>query len=162
APAGHEPAYPAGPAAPAARPWDSPADEPSFGARPGGPRPSPAPVGTGPGGSGQRRSRWPLLALVVLLAAGGAIAALLILRSSHAHPAAASPAGAPQSPPRPSPLSPTATPSPQSAQQRAADGLAGLLAQSVTDRGSIVKAVSDVSRCGPGLSQDPQVFQSAA
>ena len=49
-----------------------------------------------------------------------------------------------------------------SAQQRAAESLAGLLAQSVTDRSSIVNAASDVSRCGPALTQDPQVFDSAA
>ena len=56
----------------------------------------------------------------------------------------------------------TVTPSSQSAQQRAAESLAGLLAQSVTDRSSIVNAVSSVSQCEPTLSQDPQVFASAA
>ncbi len=55
-----------------------------------------------------------------------------------------------------------ATPSWPSAQRRAADSLAGLLAQSVTDRSSIVTAVSSVSQCEPTLSQDPQVFESAA
>ena len=54
------------------------------------------------------------------------------------------------------------TPSSQSAQQQAAEGLAGLLAQSATDRSSIVNAASSVSQCGPALSQDPQVFESAA
>ena len=56
----------------------------------------------------------------------------------------------------------TPTPSPPSAQQLAADSLAGLLAQSVTDRSSIVNAASSVSQCGPALNQDPQVFDSAA
>ena len=54
------------------------------------------------------------------------------------------------------------TPSSQSAQQRAAESLAELLAQSVTDRSSIVSAVSSVSQCEPTLSQDPQVFDGAA
>ena len=60
------------------------------------------------------------------------------------------------------PASPSpALPSP-SAQQRAADNLAGLLAQSVTDRSSIVNAASSVSQCGPALNQDPQLFETAA
>jgi eukaryotic-like serine/threonine-protein kinase len=50
----------------------------------------------------------------------------------------------------------------QSAQQRAAEGLAGLLAQSAADRSSIVNAARSVSQCGPALSQAPQVFESAA
>ena len=37
-----------------------------------------------------------------------------------------------------------------------------MLAQSVSDRTAITQAVSDVRACGPSLSQDPQVFQSAA
>ena len=54
------------------------------------------------------------------------------------------------------------TPSGQPAQQAAAQGLAGLLARSVTNRSSIVAAVNDVSRCGPNLRQDPQTFRTAA
>lgn len=45
--------------------------------------------------------------------------------------------------------------------RQAAESLAGLLASSVTDRSSVVGAVADVSRCGPGLSQDPGVFRAA-
>ena len=47
-------------------------------------------------------------------------------------------------------------------QQQAADSLSALLAQSVTDRSSIVSAVNDVSGCGPSLGQDAQTFQNAA
>jgi hypothetical protein len=59
------------------------------------------------------------------------------------------------------PSSANATPASQSAQQAAAS-LAGLLAQSVTDRSSTVNAVNSVSQCGPTLSQDPQILESAA
>jgi len=44
----------------------------------------------------------------------------------------------------------------------AAQGLAELLAQSATDRSAIVDAVSDVSRCGPSLTQDAATFRQAA
>jgi hypothetical protein len=40
--------------------------------------------------------------------------------------------------------------------------LAGLLAQSVTDRSFVVHAVNSVSRCGRALSQDPQILEKAA
>lgn len=59
------------------------------------------------------------------------------------------------------PSSATTTLSQQSAQQTATN-LAGLLAQSVTDRSSIVNAVNDIGACGPTLSQDPQILESAA
>lgn len=47
-------------------------------------------------------------------------------------------------------------------QQVAAKDLSVLLSQSAAERNSIVNAANDVSRCGPNLSQDPQIFQSAA
>jgi hypothetical protein len=59
------------------------------------------------------------------------------------------------------PSSATATPSSQSAQQAAAS-LAGFLAQSATDRSSAVNAVNSVSQCGPTLSKDPQILETAA
>jgi hypothetical protein len=59
------------------------------------------------------------------------------------------------------PSSATVTPSSQSAQQAAAS-LAGLLAQSATDRSSAVNAVISVSQCGPTLSKDPQILETAA
>jgi hypothetical protein len=49
-----------------------------------------------------------------------------------------------------------------SAQQQAAESLAGLLSQSVSDRSSVNDAFNDVLQCGPSLSQDAQTFQGAA
>ena len=46
--------------------------------------------------------------------------------------------------------------------QEAAESLASLLAQSVTDRTAIDNAYDDVQSCGPGLSADAQAFQDAA
>ena len=50
----------------------------------------------------------------------------------------------------------------QVTEQQAAQNLADMLSQSVSDRTAIVQAVADVKNCGPSLSQDSQVFQSAA
>jgi hypothetical protein len=117
-----------------------------------------------PGEVRGHHSQWPLfLGLVALLAVGGASAALLVMHSSDGGRRAvagthrASRPGAEH----PSSVSPTATSSTQS-QQQAAENLARLLAQSVTDRSSIVSAVSDVLKCGPSLSQDAHFFESAA
>jgi hypothetical protein len=125
----------------------------------GQPSPLSAPAVARPRQSSRRGSRWPLIAgLVMLLAAGGAAIALLILHSSHASRAAAG--RSPQhSAGQPLPTAATTAPS---SQQQAAEGLAALLAQSVKDRGAVVNAVSDVNQCGPSLSQDPQAFQNAA
>jgi hypothetical protein len=97
----------------------------------------------------RRRLRAVLLGLVTFLAAGGITAAVLLI----AHPLQRGSA----------PASSTSPPSSaaQPAQAQAAQGLAGLLAQSVTDRSSIVAAANDVNRCGPNLRQDPQTFQTA-
>ncbi len=45
---------------------------------------------------------------------------------------------------------------------QAAAQVAALLAQSVSDRGAVVQAVSDVSGCGPSLAGDEQTFSAAA
>lgn len=96
--------------------------------------------------------------------------AYLVLKPFHAHQAAAittTPPAVTQTQTQGQQPSPS-TPGPASsspavpAQQQAADSLAGLLKQSVTDRNSIVQAVNDVNQCGPNLNQDPQIFQSAA
>jgi hypothetical protein len=137
----------------------------------GWPDPSPAPDevmprhgGTTPRQGRRHRSLWPLVAgAVALLAAGAAIAAVFIGQPLHnSHAAAGTSRTA--APVAEQPVSASATPtlSSQSAQQWAAESLAGLLAQSVTDRSSIANAASSVSQCGPALSQDPQVFESAA
>ena len=56
--------------------------------------------------------------------------------------------------------SPSATA--QVTEQQAAGQLGEMLSQSVSDRAAITQAVGDVQACRPSLSQDPQVFQSAA
>ena len=58
------------------------------------------------------------------------------------------------------PAQPATSQSPS--EQVAAQNLASLLAQSATDRSSIVNAVNDVNQCGSNLSGDPQVFRQAA
>jgi hypothetical protein len=116
----------------------------------------PGPPGSSPGGP--RRLRGVLIGLATFLAAGAITAAVMLIlhplhRAAAPSPARTSlgPSSAPSSP------SSSAAASPQ----QAARGLAGLLAQSVTDRSSIVAAVNDVSQCGPNLRQDPQTFQNA-
>jgi hypothetical protein len=136
----------------------------------GWPEPSPAPGevmprhgGTTPRQGRRHRSRWPWAAgAVALLAAGGAAAAVFIGQPSHnGHAVAGTSRTAAPVAEQPVPASATPTLSSPSAQQ-AAETLAGLLAQSVTDRSSTVNAASSVSQCGPALSQDPQVFENAA
>ncbi len=46
--------------------------------------------------------------------------------------------------------------------QQAAQALAGLLAQSGTDRAAILQAFNAVADCSPGLSQDETIFSNAA
>jgi hypothetical protein len=117
--------------------------------------PVPGTVLPGPPPDRPRRLRFLLIGLATFLAAGGITAAVMLIAHPLQRGAAPSP-GRPTSAPS-SPSSPVARP----AQEAAAQGLAGLLAQSVTDRRSIVAAVNDVSHCGPNLHQDPQTFQSA-
>jgi hypothetical protein len=72
--------------------------------------------------------------------------------------------GAP-SPPAVSSSGPGSSPSSGtggSTQEQAADNLAALLSQSVSDRSSVNNAYNDVLQCGPDLDQDAQVFQTAA
>jgi hypothetical protein len=113
---------------------------PAYHAPPGAPGPRP---------NRPRRLPAVLLGVATFLAAGGITAAVMLI----GHPLHR---GTP-----PAPVGPVSSPADQSAQEQAARGLAGLLAQSVTDRSSIVAAVTDVSQCGPNLHQDPQTFQAA-
>ena len=55
-----------------------------------------------------------------------------------------------------------AVPAAPSGEQNAAGQVATLLAQSVSDRGAVVQAVSDVNGCGPDLASDEQTFSEAA
>ena len=103
---------------------------------------------------------------------GGLAAAYFVVKPFHAHQTAAITTPPPATTQTQTqtqgqqPTPPTSGPSSSSpampAEQQAADSLAGLLKQSVTDRNSIVQAVNDVNQCGPNLNQDPQIFQSAA
>jgi hypothetical protein len=171
--------------------WASEKSSDSVGSGPprGWPDASPTPGGAMPGHGSttprqdrRHRSRWPfVVGAVALLAAGGAAAVFIVQPFQHSKAAAstsitsppaqgqrlsasatATPSSPSSAPATPSSLSSaTATPSLQSAQEAAA-GLAGLLAQSVTDRSSTVNAVNSVSQCGPTLSQDRQVLEGAA
>lgn len=99
----------------------------------------------------------------MLLAGAGAGAAVYLLPSSHTSVAGPGVHAGSTSAASPSASVPARTSPPsQSPQQHAAEGLAALLAQSVSDRSSVVNAVSHINRCGPSLSQDAQTFVSAA
>jgi hypothetical protein len=86
--------------------------------------------------------------------------------------AAATSSPAPGTAPSPAPdAAPTAVPSPASSavtspatptRQQAARDLAGLLAQSGTDRAGITQAFNAVAACSSGLSQDETIFSTAA
>ena len=108
----------------------------------------------GPPPDRPRRLRGVLIGLATFLAAGGITAAVMLIAHPLQRGAAPSPGGTASAPV-------SASPGARPAQEAAARGLAGLLAQSVTDRSSIVAAVGDVSQCGPNLHQDPQTLQSA-
>jgi outer membrane biosynthesis protein TonB len=146
--------------APAPPPYSPPITPPLL---PPAPPRQPAPRQGGP-----RRSRGLLIGLITFLAAAAVAAAVVLI----AHPfgsgttpaAATSSTGAPASPTTSPPPSPTASASSSAAptEQQAAQNLAGLLSQSVSDRSAIVAAVNDVNTCGSNLSQDPQTFQNAA
>jgi hypothetical protein len=105
-------------------------------------------TGTSPGDD-RSRPRRPLV---------GGLVALLIVHAFHglgggSHAAAAQPASK-----KPTQSASAAAPT----QRAAASALAALLAQSVTDRDTIVNAVGAVNHCTSGLSQAPQAFQNAA
>jgi eukaryotic-like serine/threonine-protein kinase len=121
------------------------------------PVPVPGRVLPGPPPDRPRRLRGLLIGLATFLAAAGITAAVMLI----VHPLQRGAAAPSLSGTASAPSSPAAQSSSLAAQKAAAQGLAGLLAQTVTDRRSIVAAVSDVSQCGPNLRQDPQTFQSA-
>ncbi len=141
--------------------------------------PQPGPSPAGPPRS-PRRSPVPLAALIAcaLLVLAGVAVVFTTHPFSHNETASdagnSSAQGSPSGPPAgqstapvsdsnssTAPVTPQSSPQ-QTQQQQAATNLAGMLAQSVSDRTAIVEAVSDVNSCGPNLNQDPQVFESAA
>jgi zinc-ribbon domain len=162
-----------GSAWPFAEPYDAAGASPQPERRGGSPPPG---VADGVSGAadqpavGRSRSRWPLvLGAVVLLAAGTAAVVLFVQHPSHAslsaHTARRSNAVSPSAKSTAASSSSQSSAQQSSAQppeEQAAAGLAALLAQSVADRSSIVAAVSDVSQCGPTLSQDQKTFEEAA
>lgn len=112
-----------------------------------------------------------------VLVLGGAAAAVVIMHPfSHNETASSTTASTSRaSAPLPATAGATSAPavsqpgspaSPASAapvtQQQAAQNLADMLSQSVSERAAIIQAVRDVQDCGPSLNQDPQVFESAA
>lgn len=100
---------------------------------------------------GPRRPRVPVLPILAcaLLVVAGVI--IFALRGGHG--TAAATANIPSA---------TATASSPAAQQQAAVALSALLAQSGTDRSSVIQAVTDVRSCGNSLHQDTQTFAGAA
>ena len=98
-----------------------------------------------------------LAGLVALVAAVIVVPALLIAHSFHAITGGSTTAAQPTAK-QPTRGGTTVAPS----QRSAAAGLAALLAQTATDRSSIVSAVGAVEQCTAALGQAPQVFQNAA
>jgi hypothetical protein len=175
-PARAEPVTPTSPATLTDTPSERSSDGGAGFGPPGGPDASPAPGGTMPGHGSttprqdrRHRSRWPfVVGVVTLLAAGTASAVFIGQPFQHSQAAASAARTSPSAPEQRLPASTTAapssaavTPSSQSAQQAAAS-LAGLLAQSATDRSSAVSAVNSVSQCGPTLSKAPEILETAA
>ena len=103
-----------------------------------------------PASGGPRRSRRPLVPVIVVTALVALVAGALIFRAHSGSTAASGTAGT------------TPPASSQDARRQAAVRLSGLLARSVTDRAAVVDAAMDVRGCGPSLRQDAQTFASAA
>ena len=112
-------------------------------------------------GNDRPRQRRPLvIGLFVLVAAVLVVPALLIVHAMHGL-GGGSPAAAGQPPASQKPTQSSGAAAPAT-QQAAASALATLLAQSVADRDTIVRAVGAVNQCTSGLAQAPQAFQNAA
>ena len=123
----------------------------------------PSPASAPPGAAGRpakdrERSRRLLVAgLVALVAAVIVVPALLIAHSFHGITGGGSAAVQPTAK-QPTRGATAAAPP----ERTAAAGVATLLAQTVTDRSSIVNAVGAVEHCTAALGQTPQAFQNAA
>jgi hypothetical protein len=109
----------------------------------GGLRPAPA-------SGGPRRSRRPLVPVIVAAALVAVVAGVVIVRAHAGSTAASGAKGT------------TPSASSQDARRQAAVRLSGLLAQSVTDRAAVIDAAADVRGCGPSLRQDARTFASSA
>jgi hypothetical protein len=95
-----------------------------------------------------RRSRHPLVPVIVAAAALVAVVAGIVMFWAHSGSTAAS--------------GTTPSSSSQDARQQAAVRLAALLAHSATDRAAVIAAAADVRGCGPALRQDARAFAGAA
>jgi hypothetical protein len=103
-----------------------------------------------PAAGAPRRSRRPLVPIIVAAALVAIVAGVVIFR---AHSGSTTASGA---------TGTTPSTSSQDARRQAAVRLSGLLAQSVTDRAAVIDAVADVRGCGPSLRPDARTFASAA
>lgn len=109
-------------------------------------------------GDGRQRPRGPLtIGLFVLVAAVLVVPALLIVHAFHGLGGGSRAAAA-----QPASKRPTQSTSTAPTERAAASALASLLAQSVTDRDTIVSAVGAVNHCTSGLGQAPHAFRDAA
>jgi hypothetical protein len=102
-----------------------------------------------PASNGPRRSRRPLVPVIVAVVLAAVVAGVIFATRSGSTAASGT-------------TSTTPTTSSQDAQRQAAVRLSGLLAQSVTDRAAVINAVADVRGCGPSLRQDARTFARAA
>jgi hypothetical protein len=103
-----------------------------------------------PASGGLRRSRRPLVPVIVAAALVAVVAGIVIFGAHSGSTAASGTTGT------------TPPASSQDARRQAAVRLSGLLAQSVTDRAAVIDAAADVRGCGPSLRQDARTFASAA
>jgi hypothetical protein len=112
------------------------------------------------------KRRWLILAAAALVLTAIAAPLVLVIHPSGSQKTSAGPTVTPtttSAAPTPSatPSSETGTAT-EASQHQAAENLASLLAQSVTDRTAIDDAYDDVQSCGPNLGTDAQAFQDAA
>ncbi len=110
-----------------------------------------------PASGGPRRSRRPLVPVIVAAALVAVVAGVVIFR---AHPGSTAASGTGSTAASGTGTTPPAS-SPD-ARRQAAARLSGLLAHSVTDRAAVIDAVADVRGCGPSLRQDARTFARAA
>ena len=103
-----------------------------------------------PAPSAPRRSRRPLVPVIVAAVLLAVVAGFVIVRAHSGNTAASGTTAT------------TPSGSSQDSRRQAAAGLSGLLAQSVTDRAAVIDAVADVRGCGPSLRQDARTFTRAA
>ena len=103
-----------------------------------------------PASDGPRRSRHPLVPVIVAAALVAVVAWVVIFWTHSVSTAARGTTGT------------TPSTSSQDTPRQAAVRLSGLLAQSVTDRAAVINAVADVRGCGPSLRQDARTFASSA